>query len=106
MIGPLSQSKPASAFPVSSQDLTCGPPTLRRLADHGAEQRPLAIAHDACGPDVRIEIFFELAVTGHFVEFTVFLVRPEPPALFLRKIILDGERDNGPDAGEDVSASI
>jgi len=29
-------------------------------------------------------------------------VEPQPPAFLLRKIILDGERDDGPDAAEGV----
>jgi hypothetical protein len=30
-------------------------------------------------------------VARHFVQLTVFIVEPEPPAFFLRKVILDGE---------------
>ena len=41
-------------------------------------------------------------VTGHFVELAVFLAKPEPPAFFLRIVILDGERDDRADASEGV----
>jgi hypothetical protein len=41
-------------------------------------------------------------MAGHFVELAVFLVEPEPPAFLLRKVILDRERDDGPDACEGV----
>jgi len=43
---------------------------VRRLADRGAEQRPLAVALDASGPDVGIQIPFELVMAGHFVQLT------------------------------------
>jgi hypothetical protein len=36
-------------------------------------KRPLAVVRDASGPDVGVEIFFELVVAGHFVQLTVFL---------------------------------
>src|ERR1039457_4205546 len=72
------------------------------LADSGPEQRPLAIIRDTSRLDVGIQIFFELVMAGHFIDLTVFLVETQPPAFLLRIVILDGERDDGPDAGEGV----
>ena len=41
-------------------------------------------------------------MAGHFVEFTVFLMKAEPPAFFLREVIFDRERDDRANAGEGV----
>ena len=35
-------------------------------------------------------------MAGHFIHLAVFFVEAEPPAFFLRIVILDGERDDGP----------
>jgi hypothetical protein len=47
-------------------------------------------------------VIFQLVVTGHFVALAVFLLEAQPPAPLLRIVMLDGERDDGADAGEGV----
>ena len=61
------------------------------------EQRPLAITVQTCSFDIGVEIFFQLVMAGHFIDLAVFLAEAEPPAFFLREVILDGERDDGPE---------
>src|ERR1022692_1647389 len=80
----------------------CAPPEFLCFADSGPEQRPLAVALDAGSLYVRIEKFFQLVMAGHFIDLAVFLAQAEPPAFLLREVILDAERDDGPDAGEGV----
>ncbi|HXJ38299.1 MAG TPA: hypothetical protein VNH18_03415 [Bryobacteraceae bacterium] len=75
---------------------------MGRFADRGAEQRPLAVAPYARSGDVRVEISLQLVMARHFVHPTVFFVKPQAPPFLLRIVILDGERDDGPDAGEAV----
>jgi len=77
-------------------------PELIFLAKRGPEQRPLAIIRDTRRLDVGVEIFFQLVMAGQFIDFAVFLAEAEPPAFFLRKVILNGERHDGPDTGEGV----
>jgi hypothetical protein len=38
-------------------------------------------------------------MAAHFIGLAVFPAQPEPPALFLREIVLDSERNDGTDAG-------
>jgi hypothetical protein len=47
-----------------------------------AEQRPPAVLRDASGVDVGVEILFELVMAAHFVQLTVLLMQPQPPAFF------------------------
>ncbi|HTT77847.1 MAG TPA: hypothetical protein VMF50_17930 [Candidatus Binataceae bacterium] len=39
-------------------------------------------------------MLFQLVVAGHFIDLAVFLAEAQPPALFLREVILAGERDD------------
>jgi hypothetical protein len=64
---------------------------------------PFAVALDTRRHDISVEIGFELVVAGHFIELAVFLAEAKPPAVFLRVVILDIERDDRPDAGEGIS---
>jgi hypothetical protein len=71
-------------------------------ADHGAEQRPPAVAARACRLDVGIKALFQLVMAWRFILLTLFFVGAKSPALLPRKVILGGERGDGPDAGESV----
>jgi hypothetical protein len=71
-------------------------------ADGRAEQGTLFVVGDAGGTEVFIEEGFELVVRRHFVALAAFLVKADPPALPVGKIILDPHRHHGADAGEGV----
>jgi hypothetical protein len=77
-------------------------PEFLGFADGSAEQGPLAVALDACRFDISAELSFQLVVARHFIDLAVFLAQAQPPAFFLREVILEGERDDGTDTGEGV----
>jgi hypothetical protein len=64
------------------------------------EQRPLAVVRTADSFDIGVQIFFELVMAGHFIQLAVLFVEAQPPALFLRKVILDRERADRTNARE------
>jgi hypothetical protein len=57
---------------------------------------------DARRFDASVEIFFELVMARHFIDLAVFFAEAEPPAFFLRVVILNGECDDGTDAREGI----
>jgi hypothetical protein len=59
---------------------------------------PLGVALDTGRFDRGVEIRFQLVVARHFVELAVFLAQAEPPALFLRKVIHEVDRNGRTDA--------
>lgn len=62
---------------------------------------PLRSPRDARSGDVRAEILLHLVMTRHFVQLT-FFDGAGATSVLLREVILDGERNDGPDAGEGV----
>ena len=73
----------------------------RAGASHGgAEQGSLAGVADFGRLDVRVEIGFESVMRRHLVALAAFFVQAHPPALALRKIILDAHRNDSTDAGK------
>jgi hypothetical protein len=74
-------------------------PEFLRLSDRGAEQRNFAIIRDTGGLDISVQILFQFVMARHFVYLAAFLTAA-PPAFFLRKVVLDRERDDGPNAAK------
>jgi hypothetical protein len=84
-------------------DIDARHPSLRQLfclADGRTEQRSLAVIFNARRVDIGVEIGFELVMARHFIDLAVFLAQAKPPAFFLRKVILEVQRDDGTDTRE------
>src|SRR5271170_4848955 len=71
------------------------PPSVRNSGDAFSAVRP-------GGRDIGIKIVFEQMVRRHLVLLAAFLVKPHPPALALRVIVLDVHVQGGRDPGEAI----
>jgi hypothetical protein len=69
------------------------------LAD-AAEQPALLISADIGGFDPAVQIFAKAMMARHLVALTAILVQPQPPALFVFKIITDTQGIGRTHAGE------
>ena len=65
---------------------------------------PLRSSPMPAAVDIGVQIGFQLVMAGHFIDLAVFLAQAQPPAFFLRIIILDLEADHGADTRAKVKA--
>jgi hypothetical protein len=68
----------------------------------GAEKRTLAIAGEAGGLDVILQVSLQMMVAGHAV-FLALFVELDPQATMLPVNVRHGHVEGGPDAGEGES---